>query len=222
MMRAVIFDLDGTLVDTVYGHTLAWSRVLQEAGLPVPSWKVHRLIGMSGGLITRAAAHEIGRDLSAEEVERLQKRHGETYKTLMPDRHPLPGALELLQHLREAKIKHGIATSGKRQDAQASLDALSLPSGTVVVDRTEVERAKPEPDLFLACQEKLGVAPAECYVVGDAVWDVLAARRAGMLAVGLLSGGYGEQELSQAGAYRVYADPQQLLDSIYQLGLRGA
>jgi HAD superfamily hydrolase (TIGR01509 family) len=221
-MRAVIFDLDGTLVDTVYGHTLAWWRVLQEAELNVPSWKVHRLIGMSGGLITRAAAHEIGRDLSQPEVEQLQKRHGEVYKTLMPDRRPLPGALKLLQYLRDGRIKHGIATSGKRQDAQPSLDALDLPEDMVVVDRTAVERAKPEPDLFLAVQEKLGVAPAECYVVGDAVWDVLAARRAGMLAVGVLSGGYGEQELAQAGAYRVYADPQQLLDSIYQLGLRGA
>ncbi|HET7697057.1 MAG TPA: HAD family hydrolase [Vicinamibacterales bacterium] len=219
-MRAVIFDLDGTLVDTVYGHTLAWWRVLQEAGLPVPSWKVHRLIGMSGGLITRAAAHEIGRGLAPDEVERLQKRHGEVYKSLMPDRHPLPGALELLQHLREAGIKHGIATSGKRQDAQPSLDALNPPSDMVIVDRTEVDRAKPEPDLFLACQQKLGVAPSECYVVGDAVWDVLAARRAGMLAVALLSGGYGEQELAQAGAYRVYADPADLLSNIYQLGLR--
>ena len=221
-MRAVIFDLDGTLVDTVYGHTLAWWRVLQEAQLQVPAWKVHRLIGMSGGLITKAAAHEIGRDLSADEEEHLQKRHGEVYKTLMPDRHPLPGALELLTHLRDAKIKHGIATSGKRQDAQASLDALKLPADTVVVDRTEVERAKPEPDLFLACQEKLGVAPAECYVVGDAVWDLLAARRAGMLGIGLLSGGYGEAELAQAGAYRVYRDPAELLESIYQLGLRSA
>lgn len=221
-MRAVIFDLDGTLVDTVYGHAFAWWRVLQEAHLQVPAWKVHRLIGMSGGLITRAAAHELGRDLSADEAERLQKRHGEVYKTLLPDRHPLPGALDLLRHLREANIKHGIATSGKRQDAQPSLDALDLPSDTVVVDRTAVERAKPEPDLFLACQEKLGVAPGECYVVGDAVWDILAARRAGMLAVGLLSGGYGEEELAQAGAYRVYTDPKQLLDSIYQLGLRAS
>ena len=221
-MRAVIFDLDGTLVDTVYGHTLAWWRVLQQANLPVAGWKVHRLIGMSGGLITKAAAHEIGRELSDAEVERLQQRHGEEYKALMPNRTPLPGALDLLRHLRDAKVKHGIATSGKRQDAQPSLDALELPAGTVVVDRTEVERAKPEPDLFLACQEKLGVAPAECYVVGDAVWDLLAARRAGMLAIGLLSGGYGEQELAQAGAYRVYKDPAELLDSIYQLGLRGA
>jgi HAD superfamily hydrolase (TIGR01509 family) len=221
-MRALIFDLDGTLVDTVYGHTLAWWRVLQEAGLPVAGWKVHRLIGMSGGLITKAAAHEIGRELSPEEAEALQKRHGEVYKELLPDRQPLPGALELLRHLRDGKVLHGIATSGKRQDAKASLDVLDLPGDMVVVDRTAVERAKPEPDLFLACQEKLGVAPAECYVVGDAVWDLLAARRAGMLGIGLLSGGYGEEELARAGAYRVYNDPADLLSQIYQLSLRSS
>jgi HAD superfamily hydrolase (TIGR01509 family) len=221
-MRALIFDLDGTLVDTVYGHTLAWWRVLQEAQLPVPGWKVHRLIGMSGGLITKAAAHELGRDLSADEVERLQKRHGEVYKELMPNRQPLPGALDLLRHLRDTSITYGIATSGKRHDAKPSLDVLDLPKDVVVVDRTEVERAKPEPDLFLACQEKLGVSPAECYVVGDAVWDLLAARRAGMLGIGLLSGGYGEEELARAGAYRVYHDPAELLSHIYQLGLRAS
>jgi HAD superfamily hydrolase (TIGR01509 family) len=219
-MRAVIFDLDGTLVDTVYGHALAWWRVLQEAKLPVAGWKIHRLIGMSGGLITKAAAHELGRDLADAEVEALQKRHGEVYKALMPDRQPLPGALALLRHLRDGNIKHGIATSGKRQDAQPSLDALDLPADTVIVDRSAVERAKPEPDLFLACQEQLGVEPAECYVVGDAVWDLLAARRAGMLGIGLLSGGYGEDELARAGAYRVYHDPADLLEKLYQLGLR--
>ena len=219
-MRAIIFDLDGTLVDTVYAHSFAWWQVLKEAGLPVPGWKVHRLIGMSGGLITKAASHEVGRDLSDEEVQGLQDRHGELYKKLLPTRTPLPGALALLRHLHDAKIKYGIATSGKRKDAAPSLDPLQLPAATVVIDRTEVERAKPEPDLFLACQEKLGVSPAECYVVGDAVWDLLAARRAGMLGIGLLSGGYGEQELSQAGAYRVYRDPEELLAQFYQLGLR--
>lgn len=221
-MRALIFDLDGTLVDTVYAHVLAWHRVLGEAGLHVPAWKIHRLIGMSGGLLARAAGHEIGRELAPDEIERLQKRHGQVYRELLPDRRPLPGAVELLAHLRTQRIAYGIATSGKREDVTPSLAALQVPDDVVVVDRGDVERAKPEPDLFLACQHKLGVEPQECYVVGDAVWDLLAARRAGMLGVGLLSGGYGEAELSQAGAYRVYRDPAELLASIYQLGLRGA
>ena len=221
-MRAVIFDLDGTLVDTVYGHTLAWQRVLSEAGLHLQGWKIHRLIGMSGGLLTKAAGHEIGRDLADAEVERLQKRHGEVYRELLPERRPLPGAVELLRHLRRARIPHGIATSGKREDVKPSLAALEVPDDLVVVDRSDVERAKPEPDLFLACRERLGVPAGECYVIGDAVWDLLAARRASMLGIGLLTGGYGEQELAQAGAYRVYRDPADLLSSIYQLGLRAS
>jgi len=221
-VRAVIFDLDGTLVDTVYGHTLAWQRVLHEAGFPIQGWKIHRLIGMSGGLLTKAAGHEIGRDLADDEVERLQRRHGEVYRELLPERRALPGAVELLRRLREMRIPHGIATSGKREDVGPSLAALEVPRDFVVVDRSDVERAKPEPDLFLACQQRLGVRAEECYVVGDAVWDLLAARRASMLGVGLLTGGYGEQELAQAGAYRVYRDPAELLSSIYQLGLRAA
>ena len=219
-MRALIFDLDGTLVDTVYAHALAWQRALDESGFPVEGWKVHRLIGMSGGLITRAAAHEIGRELTEGETERMQKRHGELYKALLPVRRPLPGAIDLLRHLRESGIVHGIATSSRREDAKPSLDVLDLPGDAVVVDRNDVERAKPEPDLFLAVQERLHVKPEECYVIGDAVWDLLAARRAGMLGIGLLTGGYGEEELARAGAYRVYRSPAELLSSIYQLGLR--
>ena len=221
-MRAVIFDLDGTLVDTVYGHTLAWQRVLGEAGIHIEAWKIHRLIGMSGGLLTKAAGHEIGRELPDAEVERLQKRHGEMYQELLPERRPLPGAVELLRNLRQARIPHGIATSGKREDVKPSLSVLEVPDDLVVVDRSDVARAKPEPDLFLACRERLGAPAGECYVVGDAVWDLLAARRASMLGVGLLTGGYGEQELAQAGAYRVYRDPAELLASIYQLGLRAS
>jgi HAD superfamily hydrolase (TIGR01509 family) len=220
-MRALIFDLDGTLVDTVYGHALAWQRVLREAGISIEAWKIHRLIGMSGGLLVKAAGHEIGRELSDEEVQRLQQRHGSVYKEILPERDPLPGAVDLLRHLGESGIAYGIATSGKREDVKPSLAALGVAGDVVVVDRSDVERAKPEPDLFVACQEKLKVRKDECYVVGDAVWDLLAARRAGMLGIGLLSGGYGEQELAQAGAYRVYANPAELLGSIYQLGLRG-
>jgi HAD superfamily hydrolase (TIGR01509 family) len=218
----MIFDLDGTLVDSVYAHVFAWQRVLAEADIHIDGWKIHRLIGMSGGLLTKAAAREIGRDLPDAEVEALQKRHGIVYKELLPARRPLPGAVELLRHLRQTRIAHGIATSGKREDVKPSLAALNVPDDIVVVDRSDVERAKPEPDLFLAVQSQLKVSPDECYVVGDAVWDLLAARRAGMLGVGLLSGGYGEEELARAGAYRVYQDPAHLLSVIYQLGLRGS
>ncbi|HEV8535206.1 MAG TPA: HAD family hydrolase [Candidatus Limnocylindria bacterium] len=218
-MRALIFDLDGTLVDTVYAHVFAWQRALAEAGLAVEGWKVHRRIGMSGGLFTRAVAREAGRPLTDEEARQIQTRHGALFRSLLPERRPLPGAVELLGWLREARVPHAIATSGRHPEIDASLTALGVPSDTVVVDRGDVLRAKPEPDLFLKCQERLGVAPADCYVVGDAVWDLLAARRAGMLSVGLLSGGYGEDELTSAGAFRVYRDPADLYRSLDELGI---
>ena len=221
-MRALIFDLDGTLIDTVYAHVFAWQRALAESGLAIEGWKIHRRIGMSGGLFTRAVAREIGEPLSDEDAGRIQARHGELFRELLPERRPLPGAVALLRWLREQNVPHGIATSGRHPEIDSSLAALGVPADMVVVDRGDVLRAKPEPDLFLRCQEELGVEIRDCYVVGDAVWDLLAARRAGMLGVGLLSGGYGEEELARAGAYRVYQDPADLLSAIYQLGLRAS
>lgn len=218
-MRALIFDLDGTLVDTVYAHVFAWQQALAEANMDIPGWLIHRRIGMSGGLFTRALARELGRDLTEEEMHAIQRRHGEHFLRLLPVRKPLPGAVDLLRSLREGGIDFGIATSGRRPQIDASLAALGLGPETVTVARGEVARAKPEPDLFLACQQRLGVEAKDCYVVGDAVWDLLAARRAGMLSIGLLSGGYGEDELVRAGAFRVYRDPAELNRSLDELGI---
>jgi HAD superfamily hydrolase (TIGR01509 family) len=218
-VSALIFDLDGTLIDTVYAHVFAWQRALAEAGLAIDGWRIHRRIGMSGGLFTRAVARELGRTLTTDEAESLQRRHGELFRELLPHRRPLPGAVDLLRELRERGVIHGIATSGKHPEIDDSLAALEVGPETVVVDRGDVKRAKPAPDLFLQCQERLGVSPTECYVIGDAVWDLLAARRAGMLSVGLLSGGYGEDELVRAGAFRVYQDPAELQASLDELGM---
>lgn len=218
-MKALIFDLDGTLVDTVYAHVFAWQRALDEADMAIDGWRIHRRIGMSGGLFTRALARELGRDISAAEAEELRRRHGELFLELLPDRRPLPGAVELINFLRLNNILFGIATSGRRPEINASLDVLGIGDETVVIERGDVARAKPEPDLFLACQQRLGVDVGDCYVIGDAVWDLLAARRAGMLSVGLLSGGYGEDELSRAGAFRVYGDAAELHRSLDELGV---
>jgi HAD superfamily hydrolase (TIGR01509 family) len=216
---SLILDLDGTLVDTVYAHVFAWQTALAEAAMPIDGWRIHRRIGMSGGLFTRAVAREVGHPLTVEQVRFLQQRHGEIFRQLLPVRRPLPGAVVLLRRLREAGIPHGVATSGRRPEIDDSLAALELPPDTVVVDRGQVSRAKPAPDLFLACQQQLGVAAENCYVVGDAVWDLLAARRARMLGVGLLSGGYGQHELLEAGAYRVYRDPAGLDAALDELGV---
>ncbi len=218
-MTALIFDLDGTLVDTVYAHVYAWQRALADAGMAVDGWRIHRRIGMSGGLFTRAVARELGREITQEEAEAIQQRHGELFTESMPDRRPLPGAIELLRYLRQNKIPHGIATSGRRPEIDASLQALGVTNDTIVVERGDVLRAKPAPDLFLNCQQRLGISVDDCFVVGDAVWDLLAARRARMLSIGLLSGGYGEDELTRAGAFRVYRDPLELHRSLDELGV---
>jgi HAD superfamily hydrolase (TIGR01549 family) len=218
-VQGLIFDLDGTLVDTVYAHVFAWHRALAESGFPIEAWRIHRKIGMSGGLFTRAVAREIGRGLEPDETEMIQRRHGELFRELLPRRPLLPGAVDLLRQLRDEAIPHGIATSGRRPEIDASLEALGVGDETPVVARGDVARAKPEPDLFIACQRRLGVPRDRCYVVGDAVWDLLAARRAGMLSVGVLTGGYGEDELLRAGAYRVYRDPSELRISLDELGV---
>jgi HAD superfamily hydrolase (TIGR01509 family) len=218
-MPALIFDLDGTLVDTVYAHVFAWQRAFGERGLAIDGWKIHRRIGMSGGLFTRAAARELGHAISDEDAKALQTRHGELFRELLPERRALPGAAELLAELRERSVVHGIATSGGRPDIDASLEVLRVPDDMVVVNRADVERAKPAPDLFLECARRLAADPEDCYIVGDAVWDLLAARRAHMLSIGLLSGGYGGDELIQAGAYRVYRDAAELHASLDELGV---
>jgi HAD superfamily hydrolase (TIGR01549 family) len=218
-VRGLIFDLDGTLVDTVYAHVFAWYRALAEAGLPVEGWRIHRKIGMSGGLFARGVAREVGRALDDEEVEAVQRRHGELFRQFQPERRPLPGAADLLRDLTTAGIAWGIATSGRRPEIDASLEALGVAPDAVVVERGHVARAKPEPDLFIACAERLGLPAADCYVVGDAVWDLLAARRAGMLSVGVLTGGYGEEELIRAGAFLVYRDAAELRVSLDELGV---
>ena len=120
-MLALIFDLDGTLVDTVYAHVYAWQRALLEIDLPVDGWRIHRRIGMSGGLFARAVAREIGRSLTDEESEALQRRHGEIFREILPERRPLPGAVELLAALRRNEVVYGIATSGRRPEIDRSL-----------------------------------------------------------------------------------------------------
>jgi len=218
-MKALIFDLDGTLVDSVYAHVLAWQIAFAEAGLPIDGWRLHRRMGMSGGLFKRAVVRELGRTISMPKLQALDKRHGELFKEFLPKPRPLPGAVELLRFLRRNQILHGIATSNQRPNINPSLKALGVPKQTIVVERGDVARAKPEPDLFLECQSRLEVEVKDCYVVGDAVWDLMAARRAGMLSVGLLSGGYGEDELIRAGAFRVFRDTADLHGYLDELGV---
>src|SRR3954447_13746770 len=186
-MPALIFDLDGTLVDTVYAHVFAWQRALGERGMAIDGWRIHRRIGMSGGLFTRAVGRELGRELTDDEARDIQTRHGELFRELLPERRALPGAAELLGHLRAHDVPHGIATSGRRPEIDSSLAALGVPSETVVVPRGEVARAKPEPDLFLECAPRARPAPGYFFGVGGGFWPLPPPRRARMLSIGLLS-----------------------------------
>jgi HAD superfamily hydrolase (TIGR01509 family) len=217
-MKALIFDLDGTLVDSVYPHTLAWQKSLADFGILCPAWAIQRRIGMSGKLLVKAIARENRRRLSESDIEKLGRHHAQLFHKLAPVGFPLPGAVRLLTFLRKSKIPHGIATSGKHAEIKSSLKALSLRQATIIVDGDMVAEVKPEPDLFLLCQQKLEVKCADCLVVGDAVWDIHAARRSGIMSVGLLSGGFGEQELYNAGAMRVYRDAEALHQAMDELG----
>jgi len=217
---AMIFDLDGTLVDSVYQHVLAWHEALQEAGIELSVWRIHRRIGMSGGLFTRALLRETGRELDETLLARLREHHLEAYQRRLPEVRPLPGARRLLERLTELGCPFAIATSGRTGSAAPAVAMLGVPDNVPIITRDLVPYAKPDPDLFLEAARQLGVEVDHAMVVGDSVWDMLAARRARTLGIGLLSGGYGTDELERAGAYRVYDDPAHLLVHLDEVGVR--
>lgn len=220
--QAFLFDLDGTLIDSVYQHVLAWREALEAGGIHLAVWRIHRQIGMSGGLFVNALARETGRNVSAEEAELIHEVHGEAFKRYASQVRALPGAQELLAYLTKAGVPWAIATSGRFESARLSLHLLGVDEDVPMITRDMVRHAKPDPDLFLAAAEKLGIPIENSVVIGDSIWDLLAARRARALGVGLLSGGYGREELERAGAYRVYNDPADLLRHLDEVGVRSA
>jgi len=218
---ALVFDLDGTLVDSVYQHVFAWNNALRRANIDLSIWRIHRRIGMSGGLFVRALARELGYELTDDLIRQLQHDHEAAYAQLVDSVVPLPGALELLSTLSAHGVPWAIATSGSRTIAERSLRVLNVPERVPVVTRSEVTHAKPNPDLFTAAAGALAMELQSTFVVGDSLWDMLAARRAGALSIGVLSGGYGRNELEEGGgAYRVYNDAADLLLHLDELCLR--
>jgi HAD superfamily hydrolase (TIGR01549 family) len=217
---AFLFDLDGTLIDSVYQHVVAWREALEEVGISLAVWKIHRRIGMSGGLFVSALARELEQPLDTDALARLPQLHGDAYMRRFDSVRPLPGAIRLLATLSESGVPWAIATSGAERYARLALDLLELPADTPLITRDQVRYAKPDPDLFLTAAEQIGVDVQQGIVVGDSVWDLLAARRARALGIGLLSGGYGREELIYAGAFRVYEDPADLLAHLDEVGVR--
>lgn len=218
---AFLFDLDGTLVDSVYNHVRAWDLALRAEGLELSVWRIHRKIGMSGGLFTNQLRRELGVVLDIETIERLRKLHAEYFLSLSGEVVPLPGAVDLLQTLTRNGHPWAIATSGRMETASANLLTLGIETDhAIVVTRDQVHYAKPDPDLFVEAARRLGTTTKGSYVIGDSIWDMLAAARCGALGIGLLSGGYGREELERAGALRVYDDPRDMLVHLDEIAPR--
>ena len=220
---AFLFDLDGTLVDSVYQHVLAWKEALDAEGVDLSVWRIHRKIGMSGGLFANMLLRETGLDITDDRLDRLRRRHADAFNRqhAQGSVRPLPGARELLAYLTDQQIPWAIATSGRMETAAHNLEALGVdPARVPVVTRDQVRHAKPDPDLFVTAAQRLDFDIRHALVVGDSVWDMLAAQRARAIGIGLLAGGYGREELQQAGALRVYDDPADLLRHVDEVAAR--
>lgn len=218
---AVLFDLDGTLIDSNYQHVNAWSEALLAAGIVIPRWKIHRRVGMSGKSMIRELLRELPSKAQKIDLVQLEHKHDTRFRREIPHLQPLPGANQLLKHLSRHGVRIAIATTGGKDATALLLRRLHLPPGISIVTGDDVEKAKPAPDVFVAAANRLNVAISNCIVVGDSVWDLLAAVRKSALGVGFLSGGYGQEELERAGAFRVYSDAADMLMHMEQLGLPG-
>jgi HAD superfamily hydrolase (TIGR01509 family) len=215
----IIFDLDGTLVDSVYEHVVTWNETLRAARLSVAQWRIHRAIGMSGHLFLTKLLRDEGFRHSPAFIARLEANHQKYFNRLIARIDPLPGASELLRLLQKQSIPFAIATSGSAAQTKRLLARIPNRPDCPIVTADDVEAAKPAPDLFALAAQKLEREPADCFIVGDSVWDVLAGRRMQAAVVALTTGGFDAHELQASGAYRVYADPRELSDSLEQLGL---
>ena len=212
---AVLFDLDGTLVDTVRTRIEAWARVFEEFDLPVERGALGPLIGVDGRRLAREVGARAGATIDAERAEAIDKRCGEIFEALNGDPQPLPGVGEAVGALERRGISWAIATSSRREQVGTSVQALGLTHEPRIVDGSHVEHAKPEPDLLLLGARELGVEPSRCWYVGDSTWDVAAAIAAGMLPIAVTAGSAVSGEvLVGAGAVRVVATLDGLVEEL--------
>jgi HAD superfamily hydrolase (TIGR01549 family) len=198
--QGIVFDLDGTLVDTVEARIEAWLEVFREEGLPAQRERVAALIGSDGKRLAKEIAALGGRDLSDDDAERIDRRSGEIYDRINTDPRPLPGAADLLRALAGGRLRWAIATSSRAEQVRTSVAALGLADPPSIVDGSHVKEAKPAPDLLLLAASQLGVEPAHCWYVGDATWDMVAAVSAVMIPIGVATGAVGVGALLGSGA----------------------
>jgi HAD superfamily hydrolase (TIGR01509 family) len=218
---ALLFDLDGTLVDTVETRIRAWTRTFDEFGISANRDQVARLIGADGKKLAREVAKADGIHLDDKRAEEIDKRSGEVFDELNTDPRPIPGARELLLALGRSEIRWAIATSSRPAQARRSIKALQLPEEPRIVDGSDVPHAKPAPDLLLLAAKELKVSPEHCWYVGDSTWDMMAARAAGMVEVGVAYGVATRSDLLEAGA-TVVTTYRSLLSNLRRRGLVAA
>lgn len=205
--RAVVLDVDGTLLDSVYQHTFAWSRAFRKAGHPVDAWRIHRHVGMGGDRLVAAVADD---DVEESSGDRIREIWEQEYDAIIDDATLLTGARELLAGLRDRGLRIALASSSIPKHAQRAFDLLDADRYADLTTTSEdAEESKPDAELVEIALDRLGTR--EACMVGDAVWDVIAASRADLATIGLCCGGYGRQELLDAGAVEVYRGPDDLV-----------
>jgi HAD superfamily hydrolase (TIGR01509 family) len=217
-MGTAVLDIDGTLVDTNYHHAVAWFRAFRQHGFVLPLWRIHRHIGMGGDQLVAALA---GEGFDREQGDDVRAAEKVLYMQLIDEVEPLEGARKLIEDLKGNGHTVVLASSAKTEELEhylTLLDARSLADDWT--DSSDVEATKPEPDLLLAALEKVGAKAKDAVMIGDSVWDCRAAKRAGVRSVGVLTGGFSEQELTEAGASHVCASVEDLRRNLDETPLR--
>ena len=218
MPRVAILDVDGTLVDTNYHHAIAWFRAFRRHFLTLQVWRIHRHIGMGGDQLVAALA---GDDVEERIGDSIRDAESELYRELIGEVQAMEGSRQLIEDMKDAGNAVVLASSAKEWEVQhylELLEAAELVDAWTTSD--DVERTKPEPDLVHAALEKVGGRPENATLIGDTVWDVEAAHRAGVEALAVLTGGFSEQELSEAGAREVFTSVEELRRSLVETPLQ--
>lgn len=217
---AILFDLDGTVVDTLPARLEAWLRTFREVGIPADAGHINGLLGSDGKRLAREVAALAGRNLDDARAEAIDKRSGELFGQLNTDPRPLPGVVALLEAIESSGVlEWAIATSSRAEQVGASIASLGLSTPPRVIDGSSVRHAKPAPDLLLLAADRMGLSPRRCWYVGDATWDMLAAKAAGMPGVGVTSGVVDATSLLRAGAVMVVRSAASLHEELHARGL---
>ena len=211
---AILFDLDGTLVDTVQTRIDAWTQALEQSGFGTTRDQLAPMIGLDGRRLAREVATLAGRPIDEARSEEIDKLSGEIYERINRPR-PLPGGADIVAAIEAAGIDWAIATSSRKDQVKTSVDALGLEHEPAIIDASHVKNAKPEPDLLLYAAKELGAEPGRCWYVGDSTWDMVSAVAAGMVAIGVVAGSaVGSDALRSAGAAVVVPDLAELAEAV--------